>query len=61
LDFVISEGGLKMDPEKIRPIIKWHVPKNIFEVRIFHSLVSFYRKFIKNFNNICAPVMETIE
>ena len=29
-------------------------------MRSFHGLVSFYRKFIKNFNGICAPLTDTI-
>jgi hypothetical protein len=30
-------------------------------VRSFHGLVSFYQKFIKNFNGICAPMMDTVK
>jgi type III secretory pathway component EscU len=42
LGFVISVDELRMDPDKVVVIKNWPSPKNIFEVRSFHRLASFY-------------------
>ena len=36
LGFVVSEEGLKMDSDKVQEILVWTVPRNAYEVRIFH-------------------------
>ena len=61
MGFVILENELKMDPEKITSIINWPSPKSLFEVRSFHGLASFYRKFITNFSEICMLMLDTIK
>ena len=55
LGFVISEEGLKIDPEKVKAIQGWPSPKNIFEVRSFHGLSSFYWKFIRISGRLVHP------
>jgi hypothetical protein len=49
-----------MGPEKVRAIKEWSSPGSIFEVRIFHGLASFYRKFIRNFSGIYTPMLDTV-
>eukprot|EP00253_Pinus_taeda_P014651 PITA_14651 len=61
LGFIIVENELKMDPEKIAAIINWPSPTSFFEVRSFHELASFYGKFIRNFSEICASMLDTIK
>ena len=60
LGFVISSDGLKMDPEKVKEILKWLTPKNVGEVRSFDGLAIFYKKFIRNFSSICNDMIETM-
>ena len=60
MGFVILADGLKMDPEKVKAILEWPTPENVGEIRSFHGLACFYRKFIKNSNVVCNAITETI-
>ena len=41
LGFVISQEGMKMNPENFKEIVEWPSPRNIYDVIIFHGLASF--------------------
>ncbi|XP_033139528.1 uncharacterized protein LOC117131541 [Brassica rapa] len=59
--FVVSADGVKVDQEKVKAIQEWPIPKTISEVRSFHGLAGFYRRFVKDFSTIAAPLTEVIK
>jgi len=56
LGHVVSKEGITVDPAKVVSIQDWKVPKNATEVRSFLGLAGYYRKFIKDFAKISAPL-----
>ena len=45
-----------MDPKKIKTILEWSRPTTVTELRGFLSLAGYYRRFVKDFSKIAAPL-----
>ncbi|KAG6438878.1 hypothetical protein O3G_MSEX000297, partial [Manduca sexta] len=56
LGYVIDKEGLRTDPEKVSAILNFPRPKNLTELKRFIGLASWYRRFVKNFSMVAAPL-----
>jgi hypothetical protein len=57
LGFILEAGkGVGMDPDKVKAILEWQAPRSVKAVRSFLGFANFYRKFIRGFSRVVAPL-----
>nr|XP_023655862.1 uncharacterized protein LOC111837765 [Paramormyrops kingsleyae] len=56
LGYLIRPGEVAMDPSKIQGIREWPQPKTIKELERFLGFANFYRRFIRGFSAVAAPL-----
>ena len=56
LGHVMTPDGVAVDPSKVEDVTAWPVPERLTDVRAFLGLCSYYRKFIRGFSSMAAPL-----
>lgn len=61
LGHIICREGVKPNPNKIKAIKKYPIPKTPTEIKRFLGLLGYYRKFIPNFARITKPLTQCLK
>lgn len=56
LGYVISNGEIRPDPEKIAVVKEWPRPQTVKDIKRFIGFAGFYRRFIPNFASVARPL-----
>ncbi|XP_073219665.1 uncharacterized protein [Cicer arietinum] len=56
LGHVVSKNGISVDPSKVEAVQNWPRPTTMKEIRSFHGLAGYYRRFVKDFSKIVSSL-----
>ena len=51
-----STGAIEMDKQKVRAVVDWPQPTTRREMQRFLGFSNFYRRFIRNYSGLAAPL-----
>jgi hypothetical protein len=58
LRHIIGVKGVHVHQEKIQAILDWTTPKTLIELKGFLGICCYYRRFVKGFSHLCAPLTD---
>ena len=57
LGIIISTEGIKINQDKVKAVAEWETPANLTNIWSFLRFANFYRRFIKGYNGVVAPMV----
>ena len=58
LGFVVGKDGIKMEQSRIDAISEWPIPECAKDILVFLGFAGFYRRFVRGFSQIAAPLTD---
>ena len=58
LGHIIGEQGVQVHQEKIQAILELPTPRNVTELSSFLGLCTYYRRFVRGFSQLTAPLTD---
>jgi hypothetical protein len=61
LGYVVSNGGISVDPGKVKDVLNWKTPTDVGEIHSFLGLAGYYKRFIEGFSKLAKPMTALLE
>ena len=61
LEYVVLSQGIRMKDERIEAVRNWPEPKSVRDIQVFIGFANFYRRFIRGFSKIAAPLTSMLK
>ena len=61
LGYIVGDGCIKTDPDKVKAIVDYTAPQNVKQVRRFLGMCGWYRRFIANYSDISVPISNLLK
>jgi hypothetical protein len=60
LGHVVSEEGVAAHPDKTRAVAEWPEPSCVRDVRAWLGLTGYYRRYVKDYARVAAPLIAVL-
>ena len=61
LGYIVSAQGVRMEDERIEAVKNWPEPTSVRNIQVFIGFANFYRRFIRGFSRIAAPLTSLLK
>ena len=61
LGYVVSAQGVRIEDEQIKAVKNWPEPTSVRDIQVFIGFANFYRRFIRGFSRIAAPLTSMLK
>jgi hypothetical protein len=58
LGHIVGAGTVSFDTDKIAVVRDWPLPRNSTELRSFLGLANYFRRFVKDYSRVAAPLTD---
>ena len=61
LGYIVSAQRVRMEDERIEAVKNWPEPTSVRDIQVFIDFANFYRRFIRGFSRIAAPLTSLLK